>query len=220
MKKIKLDKNNSVMVIVGVLMVSLLLNIYTSVMNSKYKMKAGRESYRYIEEIKHRNESALVILDQSIETKSISNEELLSLYKSYNSILDSTVQLCDSYSTYKNSNLIREYKEDEKNKIKQSEVYSRIENLVFEYLNLEMKNEQAKIVLDGKILNDFIKMKEVSNDVQDFFNEFNQQYLSNLKDEKREEKIIKKDYWIDMYLGVNKATEKNIDYPFIIKSKN
>lgn len=220
MIKIKLDKNNSVIIIVGVLIVSLLLNIYTSVMNSKYKMKAGRESYRYIEEIKHRNESALVILDQSIEAKSISNEELLSLYKNYNSILDSTVQLCDSYSTYKNSNLIREYKEDDKNKIKQSEVYSRIENLVFEYLNLEMKNEQAKIVLDGKILNDFIKMKEVSNDVQDFFNKFNEQYLSNLKDEKREEKIIKKDYWIDMYLGVNKATEKNIDYPFIIRIKN
>ncbi|MEG1287564.1 MAG: hypothetical protein RSD13_05875 [Clostridium sp.] len=218
MKKFKLNKNNSVIIIVSVLLCSLLLNIYTSVMNSKYKMKAGKESYRYIEEIKHRNESALVILEQSIEFGSVSNEELLSLYKSYDSILDATVQLCDSYNTYESSKLITIYTNDNKDKIKQSEVYARIESLVFEYLTLEMKSEQVKINLEGKILNDFTKMKEVAVDVQSFFNDFNNIYLSNVKDEKREAKIIKKDYWIDMYLGVNEAIEKYIDYPFSIEN--
>lgn len=215
MNKFKFNKNTSVIIIVGILLVSLLLNIYTSVMNSKYKMKAGRESYRYIEEIKHRNESALVILEQSISVGSVTNEELLSLYKGYNSILDATVQLCDSYSTYEKSSLIDS---SEKNQVKPNEVYSRIENLVFEYLNLEMKSDQVKLVLDGKVLEDFIKMKESAIDVETFFNEFNETNLSNVKNEKREEKIIKKHYWIDMYLGVNEATEKYIDYPFIIEN--
>lgn len=218
MRKIRLNKNNSVMIIVGVLLLSLLLNIYTSVMNSRYKMKAGKESYRYIEEIKHRNESALVILEQSIEVGSVSNAELLSLYKSYNSILDATVQLCDSYATYESDSLLTISKKGNENEIKQNEVYSRIESLVFEYLNLEMENEKVKIGLEGKVLNDFIKMKEVAIDVQFFLNKFNETYLANVKDEKREVKIIKKDYWIDMYIGVNEATEKYIDYPFTIEN--
>lgn len=217
MKRVKLNKNNSVIIIVGVLIVSLLLNIYTSVMNSRYKIKAGKESYRYIEEIKHRNESALVILEQSISVGSVSNEELLSLYKSYNSILDATVQLCDSYSTYEKSSLIKLDKNN-KGMVKQNELYSRVENLIFEYLNLEMKSDQVKLVLDGKILEDFIQMKKIAIDVDNFFKSFNEKYLSKVKDEKREEKIIKKHYWIDMYLGVNDATEKYIDYPFIIEN--
>lgn len=218
MRKIRLNKNNSVMIIVGVLLLSLLLNIYTSVMNSRYKMKAGKESYRYIEEIKHRNESALVILEQSIAVGSVSNAELLSLYKSYNSMLDSTVQLCDSYATYENDSLLKVSRKGNQAGMKPNEVYSRIESLVFEYLNLEMENEQVKIVLEGKVLNDFIKMKEAAVDVQVFFNEFNEIYLANVKDEKRETKIIRKNYWIDMYLGVNEATEKYIDYPFVIEN--
>ena len=101
------------------MVISLLLNVYTAIMNSKYEIKAGRESYGYIEEIKHRNESALVILEQSIEAKSMSNEELLSLYKNYNSILDSTVKLFDEYSMYEKGNLIRHYKKGTKKEIKQ-----------------------------------------------------------------------------------------------------
>lgn len=218
MNKIRLSKNNSVIIIVGALLISLLLNIYTSVMNSRYKMQAGRESYKYIEEIKHRNESALVILEQGIEVKSISNSELLSLYKSYNSILDATVQLCDSYATYEKNSLIKLYKKNDMEQIKQNEVYSRMENLIFEYLNLEMKSEQVKLVLDNKILEDFIKMKEISIDVKDFFDEFNKKYLANVKEEKREARIIKKGYWMDMYIGVNEATDKYIDYPFSIEN--
>jgi len=219
MVKIKFNKNNSVIIIVGILLISLLLNIYTSVMNSKYKIKAGKESYRYIEDIRHRNESALVILEQSIGIGSISNEELLSLYKNYNSILDATVQLCNSSSTYDEDSIIKLYRKAYKSQILQNEVFSKVENLVFEYLNLEMKNTSSKLLLDGKILDDFAKMKELSIDVQDFFKSFNEKYLANVKDEKRKAKIIRKKYWIDMYIGVNNTTEKYIDYPFSIESE-
>ncbi|MGL5353126.1 MAG: hypothetical protein ACRDA5_07355 [Clostridium sp.] len=221
--KVKLNKNNSIIIIVGVLLVSLVMNIYISVMNSKYKMKAGKESYRYIEEVKHRNESALIILEQGIEAKSISNEELLSLYKSYNSILDSMVQLGVSYNTYEDSYLIKLSSKDDKTYMKQNDVYKCIENLIYEYLNLEMKNAKAKLVLEDKVLSDFVKIKEVSVEVQDYLNKFNNEKLAHVKDEKREAKIIKKDYWMDMYLGVNETTQKYIDYPFNIgnyKNKN
>lgn len=215
--KVKFNKNNSVIIIVGILLVSLLMNIYTAVMNSKYKMKAGKESYRYIEDVKHRNESALIILEQGIEAKSISNEELLSLYKSYNSILDSMVQLGVAYSTYEDSYLVKISEKNNLADMKQSDVYKCIENLIFEYLNLEMKNAKAKLVLEDKVLSDFVKIKEVSVDVQDYLNKFNEQNLADVKDEKRENKIIKKDYWMDMYLGVNETIEKYIDYPFNIE---
>lgn len=217
MMKIKLNKNRSIIIIVGVLIVSLLLNIYTSFMNSKYKMQAGKESYRYIEEIKHRNESSLIILEQSINSKSILNEELLSLYKNYDSILDATVQLCNSYSTYDENSIITLSKKENRTQIRENEVFSRIESLIFEYLNLEMKNESSKLILDGKVLEDFVKIKEVAIDVQDSLVEFNKNYLDNLESEKRKSKIIKKQYWIDMYIKVNKATEKYIDYPFIME---
>ncbi|MGL5085805.1 MAG: hypothetical protein ACRC68_08860, partial [Clostridium sp.] len=157
--EIKLNKSNSIIIIVGVLLVSLLMNIYISVMNSKYKMKAGKESYRYIEDVKHRNESALIILEQGIEAKSISNEELLSLYKNYNSILDSMVQLGGAYSTYEENYLIKLSSKDDKTYMKQNDVYKCIENLIFEYLNLEMKNAKVKLELEDKVLNDFIKIK-------------------------------------------------------------
>lgn len=219
MIKIKLDKNKSMIIIVSILFVSLLLNIYTSVMNSKYKIKAGKESYRYIEEIKHRNESALVILKQCIESKSISNEELLSLYKNYNTILDATVQLSDDYSIHDKESLIKVSKTENRYKVRENEVFSRIESLVFEYLNLEMKNSSSKLVLSGDTLEDFIKMKEVSIDVQDFLTEFNEKNLSDLETEKREKKIIRKNYWMDMYVGINEVIEKYIDYPFIIEKK-
>lgn len=219
MIKLKLDKNKSMVIIVSILFVSLLLNIYTSVMNSKYKIKAGKESYRYIEEIKHRNESSLVILEQCIESESILNEELLSLYKNYNSILDSTVQLSAACSTEDKESLIKLRKEESRSQMRENEVFSRIESLVFEYLNLEMQNASSKLVLSGDTLEDFIKMKEVSIDVQGFFTEFNEKNLANLEAEKRENKIIKKNYWIDMYVGVNEATEKYIDYPFIIEKQ-
>lgn len=218
MMNIKLNKNGSIIIIVGVLIVSLLLNIYTSFMNSKYKMQAGKESYRYIEEIRHRNESSLVILEQSINSKSISNEELLSLYKSYNSILDATVQLCNSYLTYDKESIITISKKEDRSQIRENEVFSRIESLVFEYLNSEMKNASSKLTLEGKTLENFIKMKEVAIDVQDSLTEFNEKYLSDVETEKRESKIIKKQYWIDMYIKVNESTEKYIDYSFIIEN--
>lgn len=218
MMNIKLNKNGSIIIIVGVLIVSLLLNIYTSFMNSKYKMQAGKESYRYIEEIRHRNESSLVILEQGINSKSISNEELLSLYKSYNSILDATVQLCNSYLTYDKESIITISKKEDRSQIRENEVFSRIESLVFEYLNSEMKNASSKLTLEGKTLENFIKMKEVAIDVQDSLTEFNEKYLSDVETEKRESKIIKKQYWIDMYIKVNESTEKYIDYSFIIEN--
>ena len=217
MEKNKLNKNSSLIIIVGILLISLLFNMYTSIMNSRYKMEAGKESYTNIENIKHRNESILVILEQSIEAKSISNEELLSLYSGYNSILDSTVQLCESYSTYEANYIVKLSKKFDKSQIKKNEVYSSIENLVFQYLTLEMKNEKSKIVLNGKILDDFIKLKEIGLDIKNYLDNFNNEYLSSVKDDKRESKIIKKRYWIDMYIGVNKVTEKYIDYPFLIQ---
>jgi len=86
MKSYKISKNNSILLILAVLIISLLINVYTSIMNSRYKILVGKETYKSVEEIRNRNEGALNILNQSIKAGSISNEELLALYKNYSSM--------------------------------------------------------------------------------------------------------------------------------------
>ena len=56
MKSYKISKNNSILLIVFVLVVSLLINVYTSIMNSRYKVLIGKETYKSVEEIRSRNE--------------------------------------------------------------------------------------------------------------------------------------------------------------------
>ena len=93
MKSYKISKNNSILLIVFVLVVSLLINVYTSIMNSRYKVLIGKETYKSVEEIRSRNEGVLNTLNQCIKARSISNEELLTLYKSYSSISEEFTSL-------------------------------------------------------------------------------------------------------------------------------
>lgn len=215
MKSYKISKNNSVFLIVCILLVSLLTNVYTSIMNSRYKVLIGKETYKSVEEIRNRNESVLTTLDQCLKAKSVSNEELLSLYKSYSSISEEFVNLWSNYNDYGKEKIISlNNKSKEANEIS-NEVYSRVESLLFEYLSLEMKNHNEKIVLEGEVLNNFTAMYNMANELNNFYKEFNETNLKNI--DKKESTYIRKKYWVDILKGINAITDSYINYEFTIK---
>lgn len=218
MKSYKISKNNSILLILTVLIISLLINVYTSIMNSRYKILVGKETYKSVEEIRNRNEGALNILNQSIKAGSISNEELLALYKNYTSMSDEFTNLWSNYKNYGKEEIITISKKSKISKEIPNEVYSRIESLLFEYLNSEMKNQNDKIILEGETLNNFSAMNNMSNQLNEFFKEFNQEKFSNKTEEDKEIITIKKSYWIDILNGINSIMDPYINYEFTIKS--
>lgn len=218
MKSYKISKNNSILLILTVLIISLLINVYTSIMNSRYKILVGKETYKSVEEIRNRNEGALNILNQSIKSGSISNEELLALYKNYSSMSDEFASLWSNYKNYGKEEIITISKKSKISKEIPNEVYSRIESLLFEYLNSEMKNQNDKIILEGETLNNFSAMNNMSNQLNEFFKEFNQEKFSNKTEEDKEIITIKKNYWIDILNGINSIMDPYINYEFTIKS--
>ena len=217
MKSYKISKNNSILLILAVLIISLLINVYTSIMNSRYKILVGKETYKSVEEIRNRNEGALNILNQSIKAGSISNEELLALYKNYSSMSDEFTNLWSNYKNYGKEEIITISKKSKISKEIPNEVYSRIESLLFEYLNSEMKNQNDKIILEGETLNNFSAMNNMSNQLNEFFKEFNQEKFSNKTEEDKEIITIKKNYWIDILDGMNSVIYPYSDYEFTFK---
>ncbi|MGJ0842150.1 hypothetical protein, partial [Clostridium tertium] len=217
MKSYKISKNNSILLIVFVLVVSLLINVYTSIMNSRYKVLIGKETYKSVEEIRSRNEGVLNTLNQCIKARSISNEELLTLYKSYSSISEEFTSLWANYRDYGKEEIISIKKKSKISKEIPNEVYSRIESLLFEYLSFEMKNHNEKIILDGETLDNFEAMSNMATQLDEFYKEFNENKFKNVDQEKKELLTIKKDYWMDVLEGINAIMDQYLNYEFAIK---
>ncbi len=218
MKSYKISKNNSILLIVFVLVVSLLINVYTSMMNSRYKVLIGKETYKSVEEIRSRNEGVLNTLNQCIKARSISNEELLTLYKSYSSISEEFTSLWANYRDYGKEEIISIKKKSKISKEIPNEVYSRIESLLFEYLSFEMKNHNEKIILDGETLDNFEAMSNMATQLDEFYKEFNENKFKNVDQEKKELLTIKKDYWMDVLEGINSIMDQYLNYEFAIKN--
>ncbi|MBS5936754.1 hypothetical protein E5347_02155 [Clostridium sartagoforme] len=216
----KISKNNSVLIIIGTLIISLLINVYSSVMNSRYKLLIGKETYNSAREIKTRNESVLSLLDQCIKAKSVTNEEMLVLYKNYTVISNEYNNLWSKYKDYGKEEIISfnkksktlDYSTDMPN-----QVYSRIETLLFEYLSLEMKNHNEKIILEENILEDFIAMNNMSQSLNDFYTDFNNTNIKDVDEEKKESIYIKNEYWVDILNGINSVVEPYLNYDYTLK---
>lgn len=217
MKSFKISRNTSVLIMIFVLFVSLLINVYTSIMSSRYKILIGKETYKSIEEIRNRNESSLATLDQCIKAKSVSNEELLSLYKNCSSISKEFINLWVNYKEYGKEDIISISKKSKISNEVPTEVYSRVESLLFEQLNYEMKTNKEKVILEGEVLDNFTAMYNMTNEINNFFKEFNENKLKNTDIDKREIIYIKNSYWIDVLKGMNSVIESYSNYEFTFK---
>lgn len=214
MKFYKINKNNSIFFITAVLFVSLCINVYMSVTKLRYEVLVGKERYKSVEEIRHRNESILNTLNQCIKSASVSDEELLKLYKGYLSMSNEFTSLWSNYKRYKSGKAVSINKKVTKVDEIPSEVYLRIENLLFEYLNIQMSNGEKGIVLKEKMLDNFISMKELSDEINNFYNEFNLKKFKNITEKDKEITSIKKYYWVEILKNINIIMNSYLNYEF------
>ena len=203
--------------VVATLLVSLTVNVFTSINNYKIKYRVGKESYSSIEHIRINNENNMAILEKSIELGYLTNMELLQLYKNYSDISSNIIKLWDEYSFYANNKPLFNLKkklDTDKNIL--NDVNNNIEDYLLAILNKQIENQSYRIDFsDNKFLNKFNGMKELSDKVNDYYIDFYNKYLNDVTDEDKVKKIIKEHYWIDILEGIYSINDEYKNYEFV-----
>ena len=209
-------KDNCLIIIIVILIISFTLNIYQAVLNKRYCYEIGEKNYNKIEEIRFRNESILSILESCIKAGSVNNRDLLTLYKNYSKISEAELNLWNNYLS-NDSSVVKVLKNKEKNIIvntrTKSELYTEIEELIYSYIQNDMNKKIDVIELKDKTLEDFRVLKDMSLDLNNYFNEFYENNC-NVSDDKKKEKMIKEDYWIDILQGIQEVNSIYVEYSF------
>lgn len=212
--KVKI-KSSYILFIIFILLISLTVNVYQNIAYKQYKDDFEQKSYDYLEEIRYRNEAILSILDSSINANSISNDELFVLYKNYNGISDTKIDLWEHFLKYKRNPFMRlnsrsnEVRIDNKN-----QTYWKIGELIYLYLQNDVKENVDNMSLNEKTSKDFLMMRNLASDLNNYYINFYNKYCSGLEGEKRARKVIRESYWVDMLRGIEEVNEKYVDYPF------
>ena len=209
-----------VLIIAVVLVVSIIINIYSIMKLNDYKYKIGQQSYTNIEDIKQRNEKNMDILSKSIEVGSIKNEELLKLYKNYDTISSETMELWQQYGEYTKSSKFMFSKNINTNKVMENDIHGKIKEYMLSTLNKEMKNEKSKFKLEGEDLQSFKYMYEISSKIDEYFNKFNEETLKGIKGEEKESKVIKENYWVDMLQGIYDISDGYVNVEWKIEASS
>lgn len=215
--KIKTNiKDNCFMIIVVILMISFTANIYQSILNKKYWYELGKQNYNKIEEIRFRNESILSILDSCVTAESVNNGDLLTLYKNYSKISEAELSLWNNYLADDNKTL-RGFKNKGKNIVvntkTKNELYSEIEELIYSYIQNDMTEKIDVIELKGKAADDFKTLRSMALDLNNYFNSFYEENC-NVPESKKEDIMIKEDYWVDILQGIQEVNNKYVEYSF------
>lgn len=211
----KLDKKSRyILMITLILLVSLSVNVYQGVVGNLYKKEIGNEIYKSIEEIRTRNESILIILDGCIESQSITKEEILVLYKNYNLINISELNLWEKYLKHvENLTFKKDYKVDI-TQFNPNQVFSNIEQLIYNLLINHMYDNVDIIKLDDNLSIDISVLKEISDELNTYINNFMDKNLTNLEGEEKAKEMISKNYWIDILKGIEEINSKYKNYIF------
>ena len=215
--KIKTNiKDNCFMIIVVILIISFTANIYQSILNKKYWYELGKQNYNKIEEIRFRNESILSILDSCVTAESVNNGDLLTLYKNYSKISEAELSLWNNYLADDNKTL-RGFKNKAKNIVvntkTKNELYSEIEELIYSYIQNDMTEKIDVIELKGKAADDFKTLRSMALDLNNYFNSFYEENC-NVPESKKEDIMIKEDYWVDILQGIQEVNNKYVEYSF------
>ena len=194
LNKVKKPTNYMLFIII-ILLVSFLVNVYMSIDNYKLKYRVGRESQSNIEEIKSTNKVNNDIINNAIKVGTIDNMELLKLYKNYGDLSDCMASLWDEYSFYEDNLSFFNFtkKRINKKQIIFTDLYGSTEEYLKGLMDEEMKTQSYKVVLKGKILDNFKGMLLVSNEVDKYYNNFYEKNLSSTDLKDRANKIISKD---------------------------
>lgn len=205
-------------IIIGVLFISLIMNMILSINNNKYKFRVGKESYNSTMNVMLLNDKNNEILKNAIAQGSINNMDLLSLYKNYANISDDMTKLWVEYSYYKeDKSFLKSVKSINSENIVLNEVHGRIEEYLNAMLEKEMVTQLFKVNLNGEYSEKFQAMKDLSDRIKKYYDKFNQDNLNGLEYDDKTEKIIKEYYWVDMLEGINYINLEFINTNFIMQ---
>ena len=137
--------------------------------------------------------------------------------RNYSSISKEFTNLWVNYKEYGKEDIISINRKSKISNEVPTEVYSRVESLLFEQLNYEMKTNKEKVILEGEVLDNFTAMNNMTNEINNFFKEFNENKLKNTDIDKREIIYIKNSYWIDVLKGMNSIIDSYSNYEFTFK---
>lgn len=211
----KIDKKSScILTITFILLISLSVNVYQNLTNSKFKKEIGNEIYKSIEEIRTRNESILLTLDGCVSSQNITKEEILNLYKSYNLINIAELNLWEKYLKNIEDSWFKKGNKLDIAESSQNEVFANIEELIYNILLNYMADNVDSIKLDENMAMDISVMKQISDELNTYLNDFMDKYLNNLEGEEKAEKMINKGYWIDILKGIEDINSKYKNYMF------
>ncbi|MGL4571667.1 MAG: hypothetical protein ACRCVJ_11460 [Clostridium sp.] len=214
MHKVSKQKSYSIGVIV-ILLISLSVNVLICLKNKQYSHRIGVNSYKNIEIIKLKNDKNLEIINKSIESYKISNEELLTLYTNYSDMADSVVELWDDYSFYKESDKdIFKNKKIDTSTALDNDIYTRIENYLGNTLMNIMSTDSDDLKIDGKDLEDFKVMESLASNMSKIFKALDDKALSDVENSDKEKAVVNNKYWVDVLREINKVSGKYIDYDF------
>ncbi len=218
--KINFKSKEFTIILLLFLVMSIGGNVYSISRISYYKYNLGRESYAEIEEIRQRNESIMDILNTSLDSGSIRNEEILKLYKNYDVIAGNVMNLWQQYAEYTHRSVSIFAKNIQSDKILENDIHGKMKEYILSTLTREMKNEQNKLLLEDKDLECFKEMEEISERMYEYFNEFNETKLNGYTGENKEKKVIKNDYWIDMLNGIYDISNDYVNVEWNIEAED
>lgn len=151
------------------------------------------------------------ILNTSLDSENIKNEEILKLYKNYDVIASDIIKLWEQYADYTQRSISIFTKNIESDKIIQKDIHGKVKEYILSTLSKEMKNDQSKFILEDKDLECFKVMKDMSVRIYNYFNEFNENNLNGYTGESKQKKVIRNHYWIDMLNGIYNISNDYID---------
>ena len=218
--KIKLKSKDWIVLLSVVLVVSIITNIYSACKIYSYKYNIGQESYVEIEEIRQRNEGIMDILNTSLDSGSIRNEEILKLYKNYDVIASEVIKLWEQYADYTQRSVSIFAKNIESDKVIQKDIHGKIKEYMLSTLSKDMKNEQSKLIVEDRDLDCFKAMEDMSVRIYEYFNDFNGNMLNGHSGESKQKKVIRNHYWIDMLNGIYDISNYYIEVEWNIEAED
>lgn len=210
-------KDKYFIVVVSILLISFILNCYQVIVNKRYKRIIESTCYGNIEEIRIKNESILSIVDSCIKAESISNDELLTLYRNYSAIASAETELLEYYLEYRDNPNIKTSNKNvtiESGNKNINEIYWEIEEVIYSYIKNDLNEKSTVMKVQDKALADFKVMKEMAEKLNQYYISFYEENFSKLDEDQRADQIIENAYWLDILKGIQSINEEYIDYEF------
>ena len=205
-------------IIIGILFISLVMNMLLSINNYKYKYMAGKDAYNNTLRVRLLNDKNNEILKNAIAQGSISNIDFLNLDKNYSNISDEMKNLWVEFGYYnQDKSFFQSVKKINSENIVNNEIHGMIEEYLNSILEKEMAIQSVKVTIDGEYLEKFQVMKDLSDSIKNYYTKFDEENLSGLEYDDKTNKIIKEHYWIDNLEGLNEINLQFINTDFILK---